>query len=241
MILTTDFHTHILPEVDDGSQSLADSIEMIRKEQADGIKTILLTPHFYPQQMFPASFLEKRQQAMDRLRSALSADTNVPQFILGAEVMFCPGMSQWDQLDALTLEKTQYILIEMPFDKWTDSTYAELNRIKEDRGLIPIIAHIERYLPNFATGRFLSRLSALPVLLQSNCEFLTDKRTQRKALSLIKAQRIHLIGSDCHSPTWRPPSMVQARDILINNADEQTLSFLKNTEKMVVPNSLFSI
>jgi len=230
MILTTDFHTHILPGVDDGSQSVADSVEMIRKEQADGVKRIILTPHFYPQQMYPASFLEKRQRAMAQLLSALPTDMVIPEFILGAEVLFCPGMSKWDQLDALTIGHTKYILIEMPSYKWSDSTYAELKQIYDDRGLTPILAHIERYLPTVCVSKFIHRITALPVLLQSNCEFITDKHTRRMALKLIKARKIHLIGSDCHSPTWRSPTMARAREILFNNADKQALSFLDDTE-----------
>ena len=234
MILSTDFHTHILPCIDDGSQSVEHSLEMIRKEQSDGISTILLTPHFYPQQMYPESFLEKRQNAMNQLLSAIPTDMDMPQFILGAEVLFCPGMCQWEQLDALTLGKTKYILIEMPFTKWTDSTFAELKQIHSKRGLTPILAHIERYLPSFAVNRFFNRLAALPVLLQSNCEFLTDKRTQRMALKLINEQKIHLIGSDCHSPTWRSPTMAQARDVLLSKANKQALAFLEKTENAII-------
>lgn len=234
MILTTDFHTHILPGIDDGSQSPKDSIRMIEKECADGVNTILLTPHFYPQHMYPTSFLECRQQAMERLSCTLPTDMVTPQFILGAEVLFCPGMSQWEELDMLTLGKSQYILIEMPFNKWSDSAFTELKQIRNERGLTPILAHIERYLPSFGTKRFINRLSALPVLLQSNCEFLTDKHTQRIALTLIKEKKIHLIGSDCHSSTWRAPIIAQAREVLMNNLDKQILAFLKNTENSVI-------
>lgn len=236
MILTTDFHTHILPGIDDGSQSVDDSVEMLRKEQADGVNTVVLTPHFYPQQMYPVTFIEKRQQAMEQLLGALSSHTSTLRFIPGAEVLFCPGMSQWDQLDLLTLGGSKYILIEMPFDKWSDSAYVELKQIQSERGLTPILAHIERYLPAFGINRFINRLNALPVLLQSNCEFLTDKRTQRMALKLICEQKIQLIGSDCHSPNWRSPVMAQAREILLNNADKQTLLFLEKMESFVIQN-----
>ncbi len=230
MILTVDFHAHILPGIDDGSPTPEESIEMIRLEQAAGVNKIILTPHFYPQQMFPSEFIEKRQEALDRLLSAIPADMNIPQLIPGAEVLFMPGMSQWEQLDSLTIANTKYIMIEMPFSKWNDSAFFELKLIHDKRGLKPIIAHIERYLPVCFTHSFLKRISELPVLLQSNCEFIADQRTRRTALKLVKAKKIQLIGTDCHSAGWRAPNIAEAREILLKNIDIRTLEFLKKQE-----------
>lgn len=233
-ILTTDFHTHILPGIDDGSQSVDDSIAMLLKEQSDGVDTILLTPHFYPQTMFPDTFLEKRQIAMDQLRSALPQDRKMPHLIPSAEVQYCPGMSQWEQLNSLAIGDSKHILIEMPYTKWSENTYAELKRIRIECDLTPIIAHVERYLTRYNMNRVLNRLLSIPVLLQMNCEYLTDIRTQRTALKLISAHKIHLIGSDCHSSNWRSPTMAQARDVLLANADEQTLLFMSQMQRMVI-------
>lgn len=233
-ILTTDFHTHILPGIDDGSQSVTDSIEMLRKEHYDGVNTIVLTPHFDPQQMYPDNFLKSRQAALEQLKKSWPAELKMPEFILGAEIMYCPGMSQWNQLDALTLGDSKYILIEMPFAKWSESIYKELNQICVERGLTPIIAHIERYLSRLNMRSVLKRLLQLPVLLQMNCEYLIDKRTQRTSLKLLAGQKIHLLGSDCHSPEWRKPVMGQAREILLANSDEKTLSFLADMQRIVL-------
>ena len=207
---------------------------MLRKEQTDGVQTILLTPHFYPQQMYPTSFLENRQRAFEQLLKCISSDNSMPRLIPGAEVLFCPGMYQWEQLDALTLGETEYILIELPFGKWSEGVYTELVKIHDERGLTPVLAHIERYLPGFMINKFMKRLASLPVLLQSNCEFLIDDKTQRLAIKLIKEQKIHLIGSDCHRPNWRSPNMAQAREILLNNLDRNAISFLEDSENLIL-------
>lgn len=233
-ILTIDFHTHILPDMDDGSNSVEESVAMLCKEHSDGVNTVLLTPHFHAQQMYPETFLKVRESALEQLRTALPKDQKLPELIAGAEVQYCPGMSQWEQLDSLAIGDIKYILIEMPFTKWSDNMYDELKHICYHRGLTPIIAHIERYLTRFNTKRTLNRLLSIPVLLQMNCEFLANKRTQRTALTLITEQKIHLIGSDCHSSTWRSPIMAQAREVLLSNADAQTLSFLEANERMVI-------
>lgn len=233
-ILTADFHTHILPEIDDGSKSVEESLEMLYKEQSDGVESIFLTPHFSGQQMYPDTFLTARENALNQLRRVLSNHAKMPELISGAEVQYSPGMSQWEQLDLLSIGDSKYILIEMPFAKWTDSIYSELRYICFQRGLTPIIAHVERYLTRFNAKRVLNCLLSIPVLLQVNCEFLTDKRTQNTALKLLKEQKVHLIGSDCHSATWRSPIMAEAREVLLSNADAQTLAFLENNERNVM-------
>ena len=169
---------------------------------------------------------------MERLIAALPTDVTLPKFVLGAEVLYCPGMSQWEQLDVLTLGDSNFILIEMPFGKWSDNTFLELKRIHK-RGLTPILAHIERSIPVWGAKRFIKCLHALPVLLQSNCEYFTDKHTQRTALKLLAEKKIHLIGSDCHRPDWRSTNMAQVREIILNNADNDTILHLKQSENLV--------
>lgn len=238
MVLSTDFHSHILPGIDDGCATVEDSVKLIRREWEQGVKTIMLTPHFYPHQMYPDVFLANRQNAMDQLNDALAGEVYLPQLIMGAEVHYSFGMSQWEQLKQLTLGNTSYILIEMPSQKWDERMYEELECIHRDHGLTPIIAHIERSFRPFNTREHLRRLSALPVLLQGNCSFLTEKRTRHIALRLVKEQKIHLFGSDCHGIDWRPPSMAAAREILIAKLDKQTHTFLEELENVVLRSKL---
>lgn len=234
MILTADFHTHILPGIDDGSRSVEESIQLICEERAQEVRNILLTPHYHPQQMCPDDFLKKRKQSIDLLTAALAKETNIPQLILGAEVYFSPGMHCWEQLDQLTLGSTKHILIEMPTYKWTDSIYNELTSIHEKRGITPILAHIERYFSPFHTQKMLQRLSDLPILLQINTSFLLNKGTQNTAIRLIKDKKVHLLGSDCHRISWRQPTMLQARNILLKHTDSQTQAFLSYMEHAVL-------
>lgn len=234
MILTADFHTHILPGIDDGSRSIEESVQLIRQERTQGVKNILLTPHYHPQQMCPNDFLIKRKQAIDSITDALANDVDIPLLIMGAEVYFCPGMSQWEQLDQLTLGNTKHILIEMPAYKWTACIYDELASIYKKRGITPILAHIERYFTPLHTKKLLQRLNELPILLQINTSFLLDKRTQNTAIRLIQDRKVHLFGSDCHGITWRPPTISQARDVLLNHTDSQTQDFLSCMEHAVL-------
>jgi len=233
MILTTDFRTHILPGIDDGSLSVTESVKMIEQERDQGITTIILTPHFYGQQMHPDVFLQNRQKALDLLMKGLKDVENPPRLIAGAEVSFCAGMSKWEQLDKLTVGNSKYIIIEMPFIRWSDSMYKELESIRKDRGLIPVIPHIERYLTRTFFSDQLKRLSKIPVFLQANCNLFNRITTRHIALKLLKQQHIHFLGSDCHGSRWRAPNIAQARKIILKKADKKTIVYLREMERFV--------
>lgn len=233
-ILVTDFHTHILPEIDDGSRSVEESVEMIHSQLHQGVKNIFLTPHFCGKLSYPEDFLEKRRNSFERLKSAIAHDGQQPNFVLGAEVEFCPRMSQWEQLSLLTLGNTDYILIEMPAIRWTDEIFDELRAINIKRGLIPILAHLERYLPLLGINRFMKTLSELPALLQVNCSFFNEKRTRNLALKLLREQKIQLVGSDCHGSAWRPPCMALTREILLNCTTPEVHSYISKIEESVL-------
>lgn len=232
--LTTDFHTHILPGIDDGSSSVEESIKMLKLEMQQGVQTVCLTPHFNGNTMYPKDFLAARHQSLQKLNTALKGKKCLPNLVLGAEVQFCIGMSKWEQLKDLSLGDTGYILIEMPSYLWNKGVYRELELIYHEQGLTPILAHIERYFNSFTMNKTLRMLSTLPVLLQCNSDFFLSKKTQRIAIKLLNDQRIHLLGSDCHSPTWRSPDLKKARECIENHADKHVLSYLANIEHAVL-------
>lgn len=233
MILTTDFHTHILPGIDDGSLSFEESVKMLKQEREQGITTIILTPHFYAQRMHMDAFLANRQKALNLLYNSIKTIENCPRLVAGAEVSFCAGMSKWDNLEKLTVGNSRYIIIEMPFIRWSESMYEELAYIRKVRGLIPVIPHIERYLTRTFFSDQLKRLAEIPVFLQANCNLFNRLSTRHIALKLLKQQKIHFLGSDCHGSTWRAPNMAKARRVILKYADKKTISYLREMEQFV--------
>ena len=79
-----DFHSHILPAIDDGSKNVEESIVLLDMLKDQGIKTVVATPHFDVQRETPAAFIERRQESYEMLRPHLKKDP--PEIILGAEV-----------------------------------------------------------------------------------------------------------------------------------------------------------
>ncbi len=230
--MKVDFHTHILPGMDDGSASVEDSVRMLQQELQQGIEVVFLTPHFYAQQEYPETFLRRRTEALERLQLAMPQEQ--PKLILGAEVAYYPGMSQWKQLPLLTLGNSPYLLVEMPSAPWTEGMYQELESIHREQRLIPVLAHVERYLVPWERRKILMQLEQLPVLLQANGSFFLNKRTRRLALRLLKSQQIHLLGSDCHSTLWRAPELGQTCKLIAAQLGQQVLDDLAQTEQAVL-------
>ena len=228
-----DFHSHILPDVDDGSVSVEMSLSMLRMEAEQGIGAVVATPHFYADRDTPDRFLSQREAAAAQLRAA--TDSSCPAIKLGAEVAYYPGMSESEALQDLCLEKSRYILVELPQQPWYNGIYEELAAISVRQGLTPIIAHVERYLAPLQTERILQKLESLQVLLQANAGFFLRKTTSRTALRLLRDGRLHFLGSDCHNLRDRPPRLGHAIREVERRLGAPALEWIGNHQRLVFP------
>ena len=201
-----DFHSHVLPGIDDGSSSLEESIALLRQLRKQGIGRVVATPHFYPNYDNPEHFLRKRDEAEQLLRAEMAKHDDLPELHIGAEVYFFRGLSDSEYLRPLCIRGTDCILIEMMSSPWPEAVYTELEKISR-RGITPIIAHIDRYIAPFKTHGIPKRLAELPVLVQANADFFLESHTQRMAMKMLKNDQIHLLGSDCHNMSTRPPEL----------------------------------
>ena len=226
-----DFHTHILPNIDDGSSSLEMSIRMLRMEAEQGVKHVVATPHFYPQYDSPERFLERRGAAEALLREEMGKFSGMPEVTVGGEIYFFPHMSHVDALRDLTIGGTEYILVEMPQAPWTKQMYQELERIYINQGLTPIIAHVERYLGHFLDNSVENRLADLPVMVQSNASFFLNGNS---GLRILRKHQIHLLGSDCHNMKDRKPNLGQARERIIEKLGSETIEWINANEQEVL-------
>lgn len=226
-----DFHSHVLPGIDDGSQSVEESLAMLRMEAEQGIGHVVATPHFYANYDAPAKFLEKRARAEEKLCRAMEQEENLPRLHIGAEVYFFRGISSCEDLPRLTLDGGRFLLVEMPQPPWTESMYRELEEIYSRQGLVPVIAHIDRYIRPFKTYGIPKRLEKLPVLVQANADFFLKSSTRGMALRMLKKDRIHLLGSDCHNLRSRKPNLREALDIIAGKVSGEVLERLRSCER----------
>lgn len=222
-----DFHSHILPEIDDGSGNLEESLELLRLSASQGIRQIVATPHFYPRYDSPEKFLRRRAEAEKVLRQAAAAALGLPDVIVGAEVYYFSGISDSELVNALTIGGKRCILIEMPPAPWKESHYRELEGIYAKHCIIPIIAHVDRYIRPLRTHGIPKRLEKLPVLVQANADFFIQKSTRSMALRMLKKDQIHLLGSDCHNLRSRRPNLQEAMEIINGKLGQDALARIR--------------
>ena len=233
MAAVMDFHTHLLPGVDDGSASVEEAVAMLRMEGNQGIRRVAATPHFYPRYDDPEAFLARRQAAAEALAAEMALHPGLPRFTLGAEVAFFRGMSESELLPRLTMGKKRCILVEMPPAPWPEEIFRELIAIREKQDILPIVAHIDRYITRWRSFGIPKRLAELPVLVQANAGFFLEKSTASMAIGMLKKDRIHLLGSDCHNLTTRRPNLGPALEVIRQNLGEEPLARIRDYEKMI--------
>lgn len=214
MSAVIDFHSHVLPGIDDGSSSLEESIGMLRCMAQQGITHVVATPHFYAQYDNPERFLRRRDEAEARLREEMEKYPGMPELSVGAEVYFFSGISDCDALLELTIDRKRCIMLEMKSSPWDTYAYREVEGISSKLGLTPIIAHVDRYIAPFKTYGIPQKLQELPVLVQANASFFLNRSTRNLAFRMLKKGQIHLLGSDCHDLERRPPQLGEAIELI---------------------------
>lgn len=227
-----DMHSHILPEIDDGAESVEESIAMLSEAYAQGVRYIVATPHCHViDDEGIEAFLEKREQAYNRLMTALNqTDTLVPEILLGAEVALNPYLSQLSNLDKLCIGDTKCILLEPMFENMCDTVGEWIYEIGL-KGFTPIVAHIERYTDEALEKMGIFQVDAIMQLNASAFLTLHDRRRVRK---FIKENKIFVMGSDMHNMHLRKCEIEKAykRSKIIMSIDTESW-FAANAKKLL--------
>lgn len=203
-----DIHTHILPNIDDGSKSIDESVMMLEKEIKDGINTVVLTPHFRNNK----ELIIKR---FNEFIKNINLDINL---LLGSEIHYEKNTLDLLKRDELlTINNTKYLLIEF-------SPYEDKNTIKKTlynicvNGYHPIFAHAERCALDIKDYEEIKRDGTL---IQVNVSSLKIKLVKK----LIKNNLVDFIASDCHSVNERMPNMDKAKKVLKKYKNINSIEF----------------
>ncbi len=229
-----DIHTHILPELDDGSRNVDESIVMLGMLSDQGVDTVVATPHFYIDRTNPGDFLQARQESFEKLKKGIDGLSKRPRIALGAEVQFYNEITSLDGIEQFCLGESNYILVEMPFAPWNGYVYQTLNNLSASRRITPVIAHLERYLDFMNEKETVLRLKEAGVLIQINSSFLTDRIGKRKALNLVKKGEVSFLGSDCHNTTTRPPDIKNGVDVIRKKLGDNGFGYIAYREEKLM-------
>lgn len=215
-----DLHSHILPAVDDGSRNTQESLRMLRMLKKQGVTKVVATPHFYANRNSVDEFLTNREEAYLSLSAEIS--DNMPQIVLGAEVKYYEGISRLVNLHKLCIGDSKLLLLEMPMRKWTEFILRELREISICGNIVIVLAHIERYLA-YQNKDTVAELVNDGILIQANANFFINFTSRHKAISMLRHNLIHFIGSDCHNLSDRAPKIGEATAYIERKAGKDIL------------------
>ncbi len=227
-----DFHSHILPGIDDGAQNVEMSLKMLEAQKNSGVMRIVATPHFYLSEQGVSEFCEKRSEAFGRLSERLT-DSD-PEIICGAEVLYTQSLAEQD-LRKLCIQGTDYMMIELPYQKLSKNFIRSFktfcNEISHE--ITPILAHAERYL-SFTDADSIYEIIDSDILVQINCgSFKSFSPSMRFITELIRNRGVHLIGTDCHNLSSRKPNMDSAKKFIEKKFSRDVFGyFMYNAERI---------
>ena len=205
-----DIHTHIIPEIDDGAKNEGISLKMLDMAEKSGTKKIILTPHYF-RGRYMESLVHVKRRAEHVKKIAKYHDINI-EIYAGQEIYFTPSLLE-DLRDGEigTLNDTRYMLIELDMAEIEECTLDVLYELKI-KGIIPIIAHPERYL------QFQAKPSMINDFIEEGCLFQLNAgsiggilgEASRKLAKLYLENGIYnFIGSDAHSDGRRSTDIQQ--------------------------------
>lgn len=195
-----DFHSHIIPSIDDGSTSMKDTINMINEARQAGFTEIISTSH-YIQKYYDLDCFE-REKILDIIKKKVSEKKEINiKLYLGSEIYFTPEIIELvKNKKASTINNTRYLLFELPMNTKPLFVKEMVYELMQN-GYIPIIAHPERYSYVQENIRYIEELAGMGVLFQSNYGSIigmygnSAKKTLKK---LLKNNLISFLGSDVH-------------------------------------------
>ncbi len=211
-----DIHTHLIPELDDGSASLLESLEMLRYAHEHGTRAMVATPHMFASfgNVAPLAVYDSFVAMVRRLERMETGDGNgflkEMALYLGSENFVSPEfLEALKKRDVLTLNGSRYLLVEFPPFLAYEAATAALDRVLEV-GLIPVLAHVERYgFLDRRPGR-VAALKSKGCLIQVNADSVHDPRGRglSKAVEpLFQGHLVDLVASDGHDVHSRPPNL----------------------------------
>lgn len=231
-----DIHCHILPGVDDGSQSPEETKAMLEKAWDEGIQIMVATPHYHKQRGKNDIDLIKKQLLLTR-KLAKEVHPKM-QICLGMEIYYGEDVPELLKTGkAVSIRKSRYILVE--FSPGDDFQYI-LNAVRKLQmsGHTVIIAHIERYnclREDISNVEYLREMGAY---LQVNAGSITgsyDRSVKKFLREVLKAHLVQLVGTDAHGPEKRSPKMQEAYKEVVKRCGEEYADqiFGQNAKKVL--------
>lgn len=228
----TDIHTHILPGIDDGATDIDTAKKMLETEYAQGVKTVVFTPHYYSKKS-PSQFLAQRQGAFNSIKECIPTDMDVR---LGVEMHFTGMvMPAPEAVERFAIQGTKYVLFEFPFtEEWHPELLERMFDLMSETDCMPLIAHAERYFIFQKHPEYISALVSRGCLIQVNAQSFTDRYEKKFAYALLKHGLIHCVASDAHDTDLRAPNLAEFEKKMIKEGYSKEWEKIKKTTARIL-------
>ncbi len=229
-----DLHNHILPQIDDGSRSVEETIEMGRIAETDGITKIIITTHHRRPQ-----YLTDKQDILEKVKftNELFQKENINiEIFPGMEILINEDIPlKLKNNELLSLNNSSYLLIEFPMREEIDYIDDVLHEVKV-QGYKPVIAHPERYLKVMKDPNYVKHLIEEGCYIQINANSLKGsfgKESKETVEILVKHKMVHLISTDAHSSNARAPRMSQSIELMKAISDQDYVDYVMSNAHKV--------
>lgn len=220
-----DLHSHIIYGVDDGSKTIDESLEMLKKASDGGVTDIVLTPHYIKDSIYNANNKDKAKKIKELVNELKRNKIDI-NIYLGNEIYIDEEIIELLKNDEVcTINDSKYLLMELPFNHKSFILEEVLYRLKE-KGLVPIIAHPERYMVYYNDFEFFENLLEKGCLFQANIGSLYGyygSKSKKMLIKMLKYDIIHFLGSDIHHSSDK---------IYEKNVEKDLLKIIKDKEKV---------
>lgn len=228
-----DFHSHILPGIDDGSRNLEQSIAMVNEAKEAGFTKIISTSH-YMENYYECNERDRRQ-----LLKKVQENVQGIELILGNEIYMTNNIIELLQNgQASSINGTKYVLFEFPLITTRPMNDKEVIYRLVENGYIPIIAHPERYPFIQENPDYLFELEEMGALFQANYGSIIGMyglKAKKTLKILLKNNLISFFGSDVHRPEQvynKMPQIIKKLKKIISNEEFEEFTEI-NPEKVL--------
>ena len=210
-----DIHSHILPGLDDGAESLGESLKMARMAEADGIIQMVATPHLF-RGSFVNNGLDVIEKTKNDLQTLLKSEGITLELFHGTEVYVTHNLIEKviEERENLVVNHGSYMLVEFPSGHIFPGVKDLLFEIMTE-GLQVIIVHPERNRVFQSDPGFLCELINMGAFCQANSGSFTGvygHEVQETVFRFLDWKYLHFLGSDCHNTRSLSPNLSKARD-----------------------------
>lgn len=231
-----DIHCHILPEVDDGSRSLNESIEMAMIAKEQGITKIVNTSHYHPDFRYKKG--EELLKELEDFNNVLKENMIDIEVLIGNEIYYTKDLiKEIDELDFYTLNNSRYILIELPPTNFPKDLCNIVYELKE-KNYIPVFAHVERYREVQENPELIYEVINAGAIIQVNSHSIlgkSGKELQKICNTLLNRNMVHVVGTDAHSSKRRTPIFLDAYKYVSEKYSKEMADdlFIKNNNAII--------